>query len=365
MLTARSWYNSPPPDEFYAGEKPWRFDQEVMGGGAALDTGPHWLRPLRMVLGEIDEVVATTQRTWPQMDGESLVRSLCRFRSGVVASFDVMLATGPAAPMPYFQFIGTSGEVLVTADGEVRLFDGTDPSGTVVGRGGLRTSLEGLWLDFEAAVLDGTPLAATAEYSLGEVRACARHRQECREPLLGTGVVTCGGDRVAVMCGGDPAMNIDVTDNQAASRYEIAVDGTVIGFADYRRSDGRVVFPHTVITPSMREQGMAEILVRHALDAARRDGHVVVPVCWYVAQFIDEHPEYADLLEPADPPTRQPDPPPTRHRRVSRHKGTRCPLRGRLTPQRWKTAGWGCRWVKSVASGGTGVTGALVLFICP
>ena len=97
-------------------------------------------------------------------------------------------------------------------------------------------------------------------------------------------------------------MNVEVTDNLAASRYEIAVDGTVIGFADYRRSDGRVVFPHTVITPSMRDQGMAAILVRHALDAARRDGHVVVPACWYVAQYIDEHPEYADLLEPADPP---------------------------------------------------------------
>ena len=96
-------------------------------------------------------------------------------------------------------------------------------------------------------------------------------------------------------------MNVEVTDNLAASRYEIAVDGTVIGFADYRRSDGRVVFPHTVITPSMRDQGMAAILVRHALDGARRDGHVVVPACWYVAQYIDEHPEYADLLEPADP----------------------------------------------------------------
>jgi hypothetical protein len=88
-----------------------------------------------------------------------------------VASFDVMLAAGPVAPMPYFQFTGTAGEVLVTAEGETRLFDGTDPKGTVVGRGGYRSSLEGVWLDFEAAVLDGTPLAATAEYSLGEVRA--------------------------------------------------------------------------------------------------------------------------------------------------------------------------------------------------
>ena len=61
--------------------------------------------------------------------------------------------------------------MLVTAEGETRLFDGTDADGTVVGRGGYRSSLEGVWLDFEAAVLDGTPLAATAEYSLGEVRA--------------------------------------------------------------------------------------------------------------------------------------------------------------------------------------------------
>jgi predicted GNAT family acetyltransferase len=94
-------------------------------------------------------------------------------------------------------------------------------------------------------------------------------------------------------------MNIEVTDNHAASRYEIAVDGTVIGYADYRRTDDLVVFPHTVITPSMRERGMAEILVRHALDAARREGRVVVPACSYLAQFIDGHPEYADLLDDA------------------------------------------------------------------
>jgi hypothetical protein len=95
-------------------------------------------------------------------------------------------------------------------------------------------------------------------------------------------------------------MDIEVTDNAAASRYEISVGGTLVGFADYRRSDGRVVFPHTLITPSMRERGLAAILVRHALDAARDDGRAVVPTCWYVAQYIDEHPEYGDLLERAD-----------------------------------------------------------------
>jgi predicted dehydrogenase len=34
-----------------------------------------------------------------------------------------------------------------------------------------RKSYEGEWRDFETAVLDGTPLAASAEYGLGELRA--------------------------------------------------------------------------------------------------------------------------------------------------------------------------------------------------
>ena len=35
---------------------------------------------------------------------------------------------------------------------------------------------------------------------------------------------------------------------------------------------------------------------RGALDDVRPTGRRVVPSCWYVAQFIDEHPDYADLL---------------------------------------------------------------------
>ena len=171
VLTARSWHHWPPPSTFYAGERPWRFRQEVMGGGVAIDTAPHWLRPLRMVLGEIDEVMAVTERTWPEMDGESLVRSLCRFRSGVVASLDVILALGATAPMPFFQFTGSTGEMLITAGGDAVLFDGTDPDGTVVAHGGFMQSYRGVWTDFEEAVLDGRPLAASAEHSLGEVRA--------------------------------------------------------------------------------------------------------------------------------------------------------------------------------------------------
>lgn len=89
---------------------------------------------------------------------------------------------------------------------------------------------------------------------------------------------------------------IVVRDNPSRSRYEIVVDGHLVGVADYELVDERVVLPHTEIDPSMRGRGLAETLVRFALEDIRGRGRSVVPSCWYVAQYIDTHPEYADLL---------------------------------------------------------------------
>jgi predicted GNAT family acetyltransferase len=88
----------------------------------------------------------------------------------------------------------------------------------------------------------------------------------------------------------------EVRNNAEASRYELLVDGQLAGIADYQVTGDRVVFPHTEIVGSMRGQGLGAVLVRAALDDVRTTGRTVVPACWYVAQFIDEHPDYRDLL---------------------------------------------------------------------
>jgi len=89
---------------------------------------------------------------------------------------------------------------------------------------------------------------------------------------------------------------IDVRNNEAESRYEIFVDGELRGFADYRDNGDAIVFPHTVIEQRYRGNGLGAELVRAALDDVRGRGRPVVARCWYVAEFIDEHPEYQDLL---------------------------------------------------------------------
>ena len=91
-------------------------------------------------------------------------------------------------------------------------------------------------------------------------------------------------------------MTTEVRDNAERARYEVLVDGKVAGIADYQVEGDRVLFPHTEIDPSLRGQGLGAVLVQWALDDVRKAGRRIVPQCWYVAQFVDEHPEYRDLL---------------------------------------------------------------------
>lgn len=87
-----------------------------------------------------------------------------------------------------------------------------------------------------------------------------------------------------------------VRHNVDRSRYELVVDDQVVGIADYDTVGEQLVFPHTEIEAALRGHGHGAALVRGALDDVRRRGHTVVPHCWFVRQFIDEHPDYADLL---------------------------------------------------------------------
>ena len=91
-------------------------------------------------------------------------------------------------------------------------------------------------------------------------------------------------------------MEREVRDNPQAGRYELIIDGDVAGFADYRVHGDVVIFPHTVIAPDRRGQGLGDVLVEGALEDVRESGRRVVASCWFVAEFIEARSQYHDLL---------------------------------------------------------------------
>jgi uncharacterized protein len=88
----------------------------------------------------------------------------------------------------------------------------------------------------------------------------------------------------------------EVVDVPEESRYELRLGGNLIGLAAYRRRNGHIAFTHTEVDRSCAGRGFGSRLVAAALDDARRKGLQVVPLCPFIAHYIDRHPEYKQLV---------------------------------------------------------------------
>jgi predicted GNAT family acetyltransferase len=88
---------------------------------------------------------------------------------------------------------------------------------------------------------------------------------------------------------------IAVVDHPERNRYEARV-GNRVAVLTYHREPGRITFVHTGVPHAIEHHGVGSRLAQVALDAARADALKVVPSCPFVAEYIREHPEYADLL---------------------------------------------------------------------
>ncbi len=94
-------------------------------------------------------------------------------------------------------------------------------------------------------------------------------------------------------------MDVVVTDNAEAGRFEIRVGGELAGFAEYRSRPGIRAFVHTEVDPAHEGQGFGGKLIGNALDATRAAGDEVLPFCPFVNRYIATHPDYLDLVPEA------------------------------------------------------------------
>ena len=88
-----------------------------------------------------------------------------------------------------------------------------------------------------------------------------------------------------------------VEDNPELSRYELRVEGELVGWSDYRPAGASVIVAHTEIDARREGEGLGSELVRGTLDHIRASGKTVIPTCPFTAAYIHRHPEYIGLVD--------------------------------------------------------------------
>ena len=89
---------------------------------------------------------------------------------------------------------------------------------------------------------------------------------------------------------------IDLQHDTDGNRYVLRSSGETVGIIDYRQEGDVLELLHTEVLPQGRGKGLGTVLVREVLDDIRSHGHRIVPTCTFVAGFVEEHQDYADLV---------------------------------------------------------------------
>ena len=82
-----------------------------------------------------------------------------------------------------------------------------------------------------------------------------------------------------------------VVDNPEELRYELWLGEQLAGEIRYYLEDGKVVLVHTEIDPSLKGQGLGDVLVQGALDDLRARGIEYRVICPFVAAYLRRHPQ--------------------------------------------------------------------------
>jgi hypothetical protein len=85
---------------------------------------------------------------------------------------------------------------------------------------------------------------------------------------------------------------VPVTDNQAASRFEIS-DGGHLAELRYHRNGNRLALIHTEVPEELGGRGIGGRLVTAAVDRAAREGLTIVPFCSYARRWLQSHADVA------------------------------------------------------------------------
>lgn len=84
-------------------------------------------------------------------------------------------------------------------------------------------------------------------------------------------------------------------------RFEVQIGDETAGFVTFRDWDNQRIFIHTEIGSQWGGRGLGSTLLKDTLDSTMTAGKRIVPVCDFVAGYVDRHEEYATSVDKVTP----------------------------------------------------------------
>ncbi len=87
----------------------------------------------------------------------------------------------------------------------------------------------------------------------------------------------------------------EVKNDVSGRRFFLEIEGDEV-YLMYDKSKSVIDLYSTYTPPQLRGKGFAAEVVKAALEYAKEKKLKVIPSCWYVRKFIDQNPEYQNLV---------------------------------------------------------------------
>ncbi len=85
-------------------------------------------------------------------------------------------------------------------------------------------------------------------------------------------------------------------DGPAGGRYITVIDGHLAEMTYSRAGKSRIIIDHTGVPEALRGKGAGQALVKRAVEDARAEGILIIPLCPFAKAQIAKHAEWQDVL---------------------------------------------------------------------
>lgn len=92
-------------------------------------------------------------------------------------------------------------------------------------------------------------------------------------------------------------MKLNIQHDKDKHRFYVEIDGKISELKYKKIDDKTLEYYHTYVPEELRDQGIASFITQHALEYAKKQGYSIISSCPFVKQYLDDHPEFADVIK--------------------------------------------------------------------